>query len=76
MGAWLQEAVGSRNWPLAGQVLTLLDTSPMTVTRLKRTTTPKLVKELSRDCPSEGESRARFKADEMGFCFGLSVVLA
>ncbi|ROT74340.1 Serine/threonine-protein phosphatase 1 regulatory subunit 10 [Penaeus vannamei] len=53
VGAWLQEAVSSKNWPLAGQVLTLLDTSPMTVTRLKRTTTPKLVKELSRDCPSE-----------------------
>lgn len=59
MGAWLQEAVNSKNWPLAGQVLTLLDTSPMTVTRLKRTTTPKLVKELSRECPSEGEGWPR-----------------
>lgn len=52
VGTWLQEAVKSSNWPLAKQVLSLLSTSPMTVSRLKRYTTPKLVKELSKDCTS------------------------
>ncbi|XP_042226076.1 serine/threonine-protein phosphatase 1 regulatory subunit 10-like isoform X2 [Homarus americanus] len=54
VGLWLQEAVNSKNWPLATQVLNLLETSPMTVARLKRNTTPKLVKELSKESTSPG----------------------
>lgn len=56
VGLWLQESVGAKNWPLATQVLQLLESSPMTVTRLKRYTTPKLVKELSKDAPTPGEA--------------------
>ncbi|KAK7083454.1 hypothetical protein SK128_011716, partial [Halocaridina rubra] len=52
VGDWLQDAVNANNWPLAGQVLSLLDSSPMTITRLKRYNTPKLIKELSKDCKS------------------------
>lgn len=54
VGVWLQEAVNAKNWPLATQVLSLLESSPMTVARLKRNTTPKLVKELSKDPSSPG----------------------
>ncbi|XP_069165553.1 serine-rich adhesin for platelets-like isoform X1 [Procambarus clarkii] len=54
VGVWLQEAVNAKNWPLATQVLSLLESSPMTVARLKRNTTPKLVKELSKDSSSPG----------------------
>ncbi|XP_068245626.1 dentin sialophosphoprotein-like isoform X2 [Palaemon carinicauda] len=50
VGTWLQEAVKASNWPLSLQVLSLLETSPMSVTRLKRYATPRLVKELSREC--------------------------
>lgn len=50
VGTWLQDAVKASNWPLALQVLSLLETSPMTITRLKRYATPRLVMELSREC--------------------------
>ncbi|RXG58986.1 Serine/threonine-protein phosphatase 1 regulatory subunit 10 [Armadillidium vulgare] len=49
--SWLTEAVHTKNFPLAEQILSLLLMSPVTVDRLKRNNMPKMVKDLSKDCP-------------------------
>lgn len=59
INAWLKEGLKGENYPYICELIDLLDKCPMTVERLKKNDTPKLVKQLAKTADKEISDKAK-----------------